>query len=533
MTRAPLKIRSRAANESGHDIETDDLTFSRKAMGGYATASFTVPQPINSADLSVHPMSLITIYDGRNGGTAWQGYLDLPDKQVDPGGQAWQVDATGPVQLLSDQVLPYIMIDNTFSPWERLYASNAAFSAGPDSSPLDEEIDAIVCRWSNGVAIDNGTKVSCRYDGFEKAGQFIGGFGITHVEGFASTNNRSQVLTRAVPPGSYTAWLDDPLTTSPVTHLRGAGTIGTDQVAIAFRLYRNAGGATTTTTDLNWTAATMMRVKALLHDLNGSAITTTGYYDPAYVLAHQVVTDALTRYTTLIDIPNASIDTTFAYQIDQMAYPDPVRFVDILNDLALLEPDLIYEVLQRVSGGGHQFNLRRWPTDVRYEASMADGWRQTGGEADYRNKIIINGTDVRGRKVSTPITTVVPELDQWNRVRSADAVDLGSELWSVANAAQIGATILSQANAAAISGTLTVARPIRDLYRGCYVEPFEIEPGYNMIIRGLDSEVLPIQEMAFTGSSYSSALTIGRPVLTTDQIVNRLHKTRTRAAIGK
>jgi hypothetical protein len=534
MTRAPLKVRSRAANASPHDLDVTDLTFSQIALGGYSTASFTIPQYVNSTDVTVRPLSQITVYDVRTGGTVWQGYLDLPDKNAERSGQTWQIDATGPMQLLSDTSLPYIMIDKTFAPWEQLYASNAGFTAGPNSSPADDDVDAVVLQMSNGIAVDIGSKISARYSLLEKAGQNLGGYGISHIEGIASTAMRFQVLTRPT-GGSYTAWTDVGWTTGTVTNLRGAGTFGTSEAAIAIRLYRASGSPTTISNDLWWSAATTVRVKALQTNQAGAAITTTGYYDPAYVLAHQVVTDALWRYTTMIDIPNSSIDTTFSNQIDQMVYPDPVRLTDILNDLVLLESDMIYEVLERVSGAGHQFNLRKWPTDVRYEATMVDGWRQTGGEADYRNRILVSGTDERGRPV-VPLQSIatVPELEQWNRLRDADPIELGYELWSNANAVAVATGALDQINEHALSGTLTVARPIRDLYLGRHVWPWEIQPGYNINIRGLDGgSVLRIQERAYNDQSCAASLTIGQPVLTTDQLVNQLHKARPRAAIGK
>jgi hypothetical protein len=234
------------------------------------------------------------------------------------------------------------------------------------------------------------------------------------------------------------------------------------------------------------------------------------------------------RYTTMFDIVHASIDTTFAYQIDQLAYTDPTHCIDVFNDLAVFEPDLVYEVLDSNPAGLHRFNLRKWPTDVRYECDTSDGWSEPGGEADLRDMVTIIGVDVRGRPVSKQYSQTVPELAQWGRHRDADQIDLGAELWSDANADQVGAQILAQTGSAQISGTLTVARPIIDLYTGRQVSPHELEPGYNINIRDLAATSLRINDMSYRHSDRSAALTVGNPVLTTDQIVKRLAKNRKR-----
>ena len=76
----------------------------------------------------------------------------------------------------------------------------------------------------------------------------------------------------------------------------------------------------------------------------------------------------------MIDIAGANIDTSWTHQIQQLVYTDGIKMGDMLNDLALIEPDMIWEVGLPALAGKHTFTLRKWPTVIRYEATTIDGW---------------------------------------------------------------------------------------------------------------------------------------------------------------
>ena len=59
---------------------------------------------------------------------------------------------------------------------------------------------------------------------------------------------------------------------------------------------------------------------------------------------------------------------------------------------------MIWEVLESNRAGLHRFRLRRWPTDVRYEADTLDGYTSPGGEVDLANSLRVYWTTLAGTR---------------------------------------------------------------------------------------------------------------------------------------
>jgi len=177
-------------------------------------------------------------------------------------------------------------------------------------------------------------------------------------------------------------------------------------------------------------------------------------------------------------------------------------------------------VLEVTGNGGHRFNTHKMDPTIRYAATTADGWDAPGGEADLRNRVTVSYRDKRGELTSSTYTTTVPELDQWGLARDAELINLRDEIGVTTNMVdRIGNQVLAQVSRPPQAGTLTVARPILDMWSGRRVWPWQIKPGYLISVSDLDIDPQPITEVSYRDSDGSASLTIGQPVLSTEQVV--------------
>lgn len=513
-------------------IRTTDLQFTKTDRGGYTSANLTIPESINSTNPALGAGSRLSIYN-RAGQIVFQGYLDLPGKsnsRVEGG--IWKLGVLGASTVLSDKSSPYISIETSLDGYYQRRklgaASTADITSVPGASPTSEQ--ALVLAVPGGTPVGNGVLAAMDYDRLARSGQQLGGVGQTRMGGKADVNWNVEV---AVYGDDGTPAIADLFSVNLSIGPTASATrvVGTDWTAgadvIRYKLSRD-GGATTVNDDDTWVAWYDLYVAARRMLADGSFAPNADHANP-YVLAHEVITDAAQTLTSLVDVTNADIEGSFTYQIEQLAYPDGVTLSDLLSDVALLEPDLTYGVFEAGSAGKHRFKVGRYDTSVRYVVSTVDGWDQPGGEMSLCNELTVYYTDQRGRSQSVTVTAVVPELSQWDRVRSADPVDLGTEVGSAAAATRVANGLLDQANTFAYAGTLTVARPILDLLTGRMVTPDEIEPGYLVQVQDLTAAPpMRLTEMTYTDSSDSSALTLGTPTYSTDELVAKLAKRRHR-----
>ena len=475
------------------------------------------------------------ITDTRNARIVWQGYLDLPGRSAGNQGDQWTIGAVGGYARLSDRHKPYVVIDSSIDAWEFNFASQTGrmqASAGSMPSGGEEGEDCFLLSWNNGIAIGTGAKVGGAYRRLYNAGQDIGMVTFRHREGFASAANKVKLIAKRWDGGAADEVIvnlnwDTTLDWSGRFSVGASYSLGKD--TIKYRIERT-GAATNVDTEDWWSGATQFRVICVLHDINGNPISGALSYPNDYLLPHEVVIDSMFRFAPPLDRATASIDTGFTYQIDQLVYDDPVTMADVLDDLALTSPNMWWEVLEVTGSGNHRFNLNRYQTAAppRYAASTADGWDAPGGEADLRNRVVIAWRDKSGEKQTSTYTGTVPELDQWGITRDADLINLADEMGSQANADRIGGQALTQVTEPPVSGTLTIARPILDMYAGRWVYPWEIRPGYDIIVSDIEMPAQTITEVAYRDSDASASLTVGEPELSTDQLVAMFSQRRRR-----
>lgn len=538
-TRSPFGVRLASASMEQH-IDPRDLSFTKTARGGYTEATFTLPEWVNTSSDILDPLSRLTIDDAATARTLWQGYLDIPGKSVDEQGHTWKVGALGAASMLGDRTQPYIVIDTRLDAWHKRDVSSPSATAEMSSLPSNEGIPALLCQFPPGQPIGNGSLAAIRWDELRGVAQQLAAFKYTYICGINSDPGFLTARARVVGGGGggYTVhntnFSATPFTPNTAIARRDSGGFDSEHKTLTLAAYRNTGGATTVTTDDRWCAFYDLWLRTKLLGLDGRDIGIDDFtlYDRGYVSAREVVTDALNRFTTMIDIPGADIATGYQYQIDQLAYPDGTRLPEILDDLALLEPDLTWKVGAAGPSGKHSFQMGRWPTDVRYECDSSDGWDSPGSEATLANAIRVYWTDRRGDQRSNeyPIPNVTA-LTQWGRTRDAEPVDLGTQVGSQAAADRVGQALAAQAATIPDAGTLTRQGPVRDHYTGCSVQPWEVEPGYLIDVADVDVPPQRLTEMTWSDSANAATFTLGTPVYSTEELVNRL--TRNRRSRGR
>lgn len=536
--------------------------FSRTWRGGFKEGSVRLYEPLKSTNPLLAPLTKLRIDDSRTGRVAFEGYLDLPGKQRGDEGDVWDLGAVGPKARLEDIQRAYVGIDTSFEGWKLRNRTKGAMTAGQSGDPGDEEVDALVITWPDGMAIgagdpDTGPRTTMAYDLLQHTGQFVGGVSFTHREGRNDSNVKTELdVSAAGVGGSFEVARSRVWNQALDTIAASAGAefdVGEEGRNLAFlRVIRVSGIATNVAADTWWSATRNIRVSSLRRGQDAGWIYGDTLYDDDFLLAHDVIVDGLLwfcaqftgvadQYTSPIDIEHAFIDDSFTHQIDQLIYTTPTSMGQMLEDLALFEPDMAWEVLE--SGqDGHRFALRRVLTGEtlegsnesgpRYHATSDDGWDEPGGEDELRNAVTVAWTGRDGKKESKTYSASddfgieVPELDQWGIVREGETIELGDDLGSEANADRIAEKYLEQASRPIASGTLTISRQkVHDAWNGRDVEVSEIEPGYPLLVTDLDI-TLPITDVDVDDNT--AELTLAEPVLTDEQLVNAYARRRRR-----
>lgn len=472
--------------------EAQSLSFRKEAVGGCRSISFSLARSLADLD-GLDPLAKVYVYDGRNAETVVEGRLADTGRGANAEGERWDCVAFGPAQAASDWAGPLIFIDQDLGAWWQVASTNAehTFSSGsrPDGSPVPSGLLGV---FRDGLTLATSEVVTARYDRLHHAGQKMAGFlytrvmGVTNaaydLDGLACNVDAADAYT-----GTQVAATDD-FTTVLADRTGSVGidfTNGRDVLDLQMR-YAGPGGANTPDT---WAFVSTTIVRALLHNADGTEVTGVTYglgtLEP-YV--HEVVNDLLGRPGLLdeFDGANATVDDSGTLRLDQLAYPDSVTPAQVLEDLMRLAPAYRWTTTPDATGGGYGFRWETWPTTVRYEATLDDGGSFPLSTQSLYNRVAVRWRDASGRTRTTFRTMACAALDDAGVVRQAFR-DLSSEVGSLAQAEAAGDAFLDEHNVPKNSGTLTVARPIRDLTLGAFVQPWEIEPGELVRIRGVEA----------------------------------------------
>ena len=493
----PLSVRlvtSRADKHVTRDLR--DLQFREVAIGGWASARMSLDRPLTVQPDEILYYGKVFIYDARSAQVVWEGRLEDPGRGARGDGQIWDLAAMGPAAHVLDNPQPLYYADTQLASerWTRDSLSSQP-SWELSIGGADSRIAMTVARGT--IAITNG-ELRAENESLYQAGLLLGRVGFSWDAGVTDANWLVRCVTS--PDGGatqHTAYSASLTTTGAAISVErgGANAITAGDSSVTFKMIRITADQTVANDDTWLFFGGPVSVRMLLKNAAGADIT-SGYTLPT-LLASDVVKDLLGRVLSSYDGANAVVATT-SFPIDQLAYPDGAEPGKVLADLLMLEPGYRWGAYESNAAGKHRFEWTQWPTQVRYEADVLDGFDSPGSAEGLYNGARVRWRDAQGQIKIVGRTAAVPILDDAQLTRGA-LIDLGDNIGSAAAAIQAGDQFLAEHTYPPNAGRLTVARPILDLITGRMVSPWEIRAGELIRVRGVMPRVDALNATARDG----------------------------------
>lgn len=452
--------------------EVRDLTVRDVVSGGHASCVAPLHRPLAVQPDEIRYYGRMVVTDDRNGTVVSDTRLEDPARSAGPDGQIWELTGIGWSAHASDRHVPLVYADKDYTRWVPTNRS-AQLRLSSDLDASDEP--GLLMQFDTGSSLTVAIHGGYQYRTVREVGQKLARVSVRYDMGVAGSGAKLRMdLFSSATNAMRVDWVTTPTSASRV--VATDWTLGDDVVQLKFE--RATGPVTAGAAD--WIRLDRIAVRTVLVDTSGTEITTG--YTADTVLAHEVVRDLLGRLLPHYD--GSSIVDTATHPIDQLAYPTGVTPRQVLDDLMLLEPGHYWAVWERLDSGLYRFEWTEWPTQVRYDADVVDGYSSTGSGDGLYNAVRVYWRDVDGQPRQTQRTSAVADLTAAGLTREAP-LHLGDEVGSLANAQRAGDQFLAEHAAAPNAGRLTIARPILDRIAGRYVMPWEIRPGNLIRVRGV------------------------------------------------
>jgi hypothetical protein len=454
-----------------------EVSFRTVVPGGYASLSLDLDRPVSDFSPEIGALATVQLSDARHGGIVWEGRLEDPGRSNDQSGGHRRILAAGPSAFFYDDARPQIWVDSSEENWRKWNAGTATEVQYEveDDSPVAAGA-GILQSFNAGTAAAPSPPRSktwgAEYVLLLQTAQLCGSVRASHAEGFTNgvPSSSGGYQLRLLVDGDGTGAIHDGTSTS-------VRSFDQDVFGQELRLQWSVGamGSVALNEAVNcWFRHAGIVVKPWVNLKTGTYQRSARRSD---TVASEIVGDLLGGgRLPLIDGPGAAIAAD-VNSISQFAYPTGVTAGQALNDLMLLEPDRFWAAWETNTAGKHRFEWAAWPTTVRYEASVADGFESPGSTAEVYNQVHVQYRDPAGRDAVVSRYRAVPSLDALGIVRST-VLTLDS---NVANteitAAAAGDLFLAEHAYPVAGGTLRISRPILDRTRGRMVLPHELLPG--------------------------------------------------------
>lgn len=524
-----LKTRRKDMDVTG---QISELSFRSSIPGGFASCQIALNRPLDIQPDEIEYFATLFVYDGRNGAVVWEGRLEDPGRGAGESGEVWSITAVGPKVYAQDLTFPVIYVDRSLDRWKR---SRYSHPRGETStSEVGDDQDSLMVSVSQGTVIDTSWAGDWIYRHAYYCGQLLARVRWEHIEGGASTNYQTKMFFRAN-IGAALFSVQDNWAVTEQTQAVNINTVGYDQTAdvVSFRAQRDNSG--TTADALAWSQAYNIVVRTVIKKVDGTDNLSPTGYNVNNIDPNEVVTDLLGRALQKYDGANAVIIGS-GVDIDQLCYPDGTTAEQILNDLALYDPGFYWAAWESNTAGKNRFEYRPWPTTVRYEAGIEDGFDSPGSASDLYNAVRVRYLNPNNSVRTIRRTQSVPELTDAGITREA-YIDLSDEIGSAANAAYIGDNFLIEHRYPPNAGTLRIGQPIIDNNTGRMIHPWEILPGHLIRVRGVLPRVDALNPTSRDGVTVFRVVSVefsisdGIAVLELDSFTRTL--TRTVADLGK
>lgn len=470
----PLAVRiSTARGDRQISSEVAAPSFRKTAKGGHASAQIKLHRPLTLQAGEVDLFADIEIVDERNGGTVWNGQLQDPGRSLADGGQIFDITALGPASHAQDITAPYMAVDSTTDHYQKFGGSKVSGEVGQAENASGT--DGVKVGFASGALVLTNEYVDGYSRRIDTMGLDVASIAYTVTGG----GNSASFEVQAYAYQSETLLDARELSTSSDAVRFTIDDWDSGDTNIHLRIIRT--GVDATPDDHAFALFTGLAWRTTLLFEYGDPVTD---YDNDFVYAHEVVADLIGRRLPEYDGSDAFIQTT-THEIDQLCYPDGVTAAQVLDDLMELEPAYFWTAGRKVPlTGKYKFRWETWPTSVRYQCDVTDGFSAPGSAGELYNAVQVRWTDSRGRRRTTRRTSNVPVLTAAGKTREF-AIDLGDQAGSSSNAARAGDSFLAEHAVPVNTGTLTIARPILDVIAGRMIQPWEIEPGNLIRVRGV------------------------------------------------
>lgn len=480
----PLEVRLRTARADRYvTAELRGLRWRTVSPGGFAWARLALDRPLTIQPDEIAPYGQMFVYDARDTRTQFEGRLEEPGRAAGRDGQVWDLAAVGPAAHARDRNVPLIYVDSGLDGWAR---NGASVEHGDVMTDDLHGTPKYLLKFPEGSTVSNSDAVILEYRAILDAGQKLGLVRCNEDDGAIVVSFENRLAT-ATGTGASTVRDSDTFSTTEGTleaWVSGTNAIPNGEDRPTLRIIRVSGGPAAVGNNA-WGKFYNIVVRSLLLAKDGAERTTSGDNSSSTILASDVVADLLGRLLPKFDGAGASIATT-THPIDQLVYPDGVDAMEVLDDLQLLEPAFTWEAYEsNPATGKHRFSWRAWPTTVRYDADVDDGYDSTGSAVELYNAVMVRWKDQGGHVRTTRRTQIVPDLDAAGLTREPKPIDLGDNLGSLANAQRVGDQFLAEHKFPPNAGKLVIARPVYDHLTGSTVMPWKILPGYLIRVAGV------------------------------------------------
>lgn len=511
-----------------------NLQIKSVARGGFASVTFNLNRKLDKSLLAT--FTNVMVYDTKTGEQVGGGRL-MEQGRNDDG--TWGITCLGEgLASMQDRQQPLLYVDSVIGNWYKKERTTTRLDASATQYPNQSDDDSfLVFTAKEDKAIGTNASVTMTYPVAELCNMQIGGIQFRYKSGVTDGNMRTRIYAGTV-ASPYTDQIFSAgfsTATSSTTAVNRNGGFSGDRTAFSIRWFCNSIVSGASVDDAYWSVVRDIVIRSQIYG-NDGALRTSGYNTPS-VRTDELFTDVVIRLCPRLKLGTV---TTTTQGIDQMVYLDGITAMGVLEDALEIEQAFNWDVYERDTDGKWAANLVPYPSSVRYEADVADGFSAPSPTTEIYNRVTVTGKSPSGRDVNVTRTSVVPDLDNAGIVRQA-TIEFGSEVWSTSSANKAGDDFLASHKVAPNAGTLTVARKIKDNFTGRYVDPCHIRPNTLVLVRGVQptpdtlnatspdgSTVFYVESMTFDDDSGAATLELDTPTLDISRAVAKLARSRNR-----
>lgn len=523
-----------------------------ESVEGSQEAQFEVLDPVAAAALTQD--CKVVISDPYSGDVLWTGAVAREGIQQSAQGSTTTVRCVGNTDDMYGTrhwSLPYICRD--YGEWEReaiLWRSHQNWDTATGARPVDPPWDSLLISIREGVNIYPGWGGRMAYLGHMGSDMWIGSFRGIVDSGTAQHPNKAQwggpdYLSWKVEYGNW-YWgvdIEQAFDTTAKTvrmhadngawwpaqlnpHTNPPRDVSDSNYLVVATKFNDSAGFEVTNENV-WLAAsyvvvTGQRVDRYGANIPGSAVTNDEI--DGLIRAGQIVEDLVGRCLRGVVDPTQTSVRMETWRLTQADYREPTTPGEIMDDLRLVHTDHLWRLGKRsLTTGLASLEWRLWDTTPRYVIDAADAEVDLDGGSDpLYNSVTVQWIDWKKRPRSASFRAdpkVYPDIADLQGIREGPPIVLNASLGEWETVKRVGERMLDQVARRNTAGTITVTRPVLDLYSQQRVPPAQIEAGSTLVLSSDQfSEVHRVQGVDHP-SVEEADITVGRPRLTLDQIV--------------